>query len=209
MKRNRDVWKGLVAIEGIDGAGTTTLARNIRESLNAKGIAYDAGCEPTDGAVGRLIRRALSGEEKLSPESLALLFAADRREHVFGAGGIRETLDAGRIYLTDRYWFSSLAYQTLDCDWEWVEGLNAPYPLPGHLIFLALPVEEAQNRLSDRSGKEIFDAEGLQRRVADSYRRSIDAYADSGMEVFMADSTKAPETVCAEVLAFLDGLIDR
>ena len=84
MNSNRKIWPNLVAIEGIDGAGTTTLARKIAQAISAHGIMHAAGCEPTDGAIGQLIRLALRGKITLEPKSMALLFAADRREHLYG-----------------------------------------------------------------------------------------------------------------------------
>lgn len=207
MKRNRDVWEKLVAVEGIDGAGTTTLVRRLGEALTAGDTPFIAGFEPTDGVIGKVIRAALSGEEKISPESLALLYAADRREHLYGKKGIKEALDTDRIYITDRYWFSSLAYQTLDSDWDWVEGLNAPYPLPGYLVFLEIPVDEAQKRLSQREEQEIFDNAALQHRVAAAYNKAIDFYADSAMKVIRLDSTKNPEELCKKTVDFLADIL--
>jgi len=114
MNSNREIWQHLVAVEGIDGAGTTTLTRNLSEALKKRNIHNETGCEPTDGPIGRIIRKALSGKQPVEPETLAMLFAADRREHLYSPRGIRQTLDSGKIYITDRYFFSSLAYQSLD-----------------------------------------------------------------------------------------------
>ena len=206
MKRNRNVWKGLVAVEGIDGAGTTTLTRELKDALSSKNIPFTAGFEPTDGVIGKIIRTALSGKEDLCPETLALLFSADRREHLYGKNGIQEALKAGQVYITDRYWFSSLAYQTLDSDWDWVDYLNAPYPLPGHLIFAGIPVDEAQKRLSRRDGQDIFDEAALQYRVVEAYEKAIGAYEDSGMKVLRLDSTKTPHELCRQSVDFLSDL---
>ena len=203
MNSNRESWRGLIAIEGIDGAGTTTLSRNLGTALSDRGIPFSLGCEPTDGSIGKIIRNALSGSTPVLPETLALLFAADRREHLYSDEGIRKDLDSGRIYITDRYLFSSLAYQTLDADWDWVDGLNRDYPLPGHLIYLGLPVEDALKRISDRETKDIFEEADLQKRVSDSYQRSIDVYRDSDMKVLVLDSRRKPEEVCADALNFL------
>lgn len=206
MNSNRELWTGLVAIEGIDGAGTTTLARLLAEYLEEKSIAYTASCEPTDGDIGKIIRAALSGRAAVCPKTLALLFAADRREHLYAPGGIRADLDSGRICLTDRYFFSSLAYQSLDAEWEWVNSLNIEYPLPGHLIYLGLPVEDAIKRISVRENMEIFENEELQHKVSESYRKSIDAYKNTGMKILELDTRETPESVRDAALDFLKDL---
>ena len=207
MKLHREMWNGLVAIEGIDGAGTTTLSRLLSETLNKRGRSFTSGCEPTPGPVGRLIREALAGRIPLEPKTLARLFTADRHEHLFGTGGIRKVLDSGAIYLTDRYFFSSLAYQTLDADWEWVDELNADFPLPGHLIFLGIPVSDAMNRLSSRSSREIFEHSELQIRVSEAYKKSLDAYRNSGMKILELDSRNPPADLRDASLKFIEDLI--
>jgi len=157
--------------------------------------------------VGRLIRDALSGRIPLEPKALARLFIADRHEHLYGTGGIRKVLDSGAIYLTDRYFFSSLAYQTLDADWEWVDDLNADFPLPGHLIFLGIPVSDAMNRLSSRSSREIFDHSELQIRVSEAYKKSLDAYRSSEMKILELDSRNSPADLRDASLEFIGDLI--
>lgn len=206
MNSNRELWKGLVAIEGIDGAGTTTLSRLLAEYCTRENIAFTGTCEPTGGDIGKIIRAALSGSSPVSPKTLALLFAADRREHLYAPGGIRTDLDSGRVCFTDRYFFSSLAYQSLDAEWDWVNNLNIEYPLPGHLIYLGLPVKDAIKRISNRENMEIFEKEDLQHRVSDSYRKSIDAYKDSGMKILELDTREAPESVRDAALDFLKDL---
>lgn len=206
MNSNREIWQRLVAIEGIDGAGTTTLTRNLREALQKKNIPCVTGCEPTDGPIGRIIRKALSGEEAVEPETLALLFAADRREHLYASQGIGGITEKGEIYITDRYFFSSLAYQSLDAEWDWVNLLNEEYPLPGYLIYLGIPVEEAQKRLSIRDEKDIFDNKDLQYRISESYQKSIDAFRNQGMNILELDSREKAEDVCNAAMEFIEEL---
>lgn len=200
---NRGIWSHLVAIEGIDGSGTTTLTNSLKEVLCQRGKRHDVGCEPTNGEIGKLIRKMLSGAEKIHPNALALLFAADRVEHIYAQDGIKNTVENNGIYITDRYFFSSLAYQSLGSDWHWVDRLNSPCPLPGYLIYLSLPVSQAMERLTKRDKREIFENEGFQNRVLKSYETSIDAYKDSGINILRLDALKRPETLLEEALDFL------
>ncbi len=206
MNSNRGIWQRLVAVEGIDGAGTTTLTKNLAEALTRTGKPFVAGCEPTDGHIGRIIREALSGVKPVQPKTLAMLFAADRREHLYSPGGIKDIVDSGEIYITDRYFFSSLAYQSLDAEWDWINYLNNEYPLPGYLIYLGLPVEEAQKRISTRGETEIFDSEELQHRVSASYLKSIEAFGNQGMKILELDSREEAVDVCDAALDFLKEL---
>jgi len=204
MREVRDIWQGLIAIEGIDGSGTTTLLNLLKGNLAGRKISL--GAEPTNGNIGEVIRDAISGRKTVGQKSLALLFAADRHEHIYGKGGIKESLDSGNLYITDRYLFSSLAYQSLYLDWNWIDKINFEYPLPGHMIYLEIPVEHAFKRISARDKKDIFETAELLHRIAENYRLSIEKYRDSGMKLLEIDSLMAPEESCAKVLDFIGEL---
>lgn len=101
-----------VVLEGLDGAGTTTQTKLLVERLTARGIPAIATHEPTSGPIGTLIRRALrhdwprpEGElgsvEPPSWATLALLFAADRLEHLQRV--VDPALAQGKVVVSDRY----------------------------------------------------------------------------------------------------------
>ena len=123
-------------LEGIDGSGTTTQLDLVGKKLIAEGFPVFQTFEPTKGPIGALIREALSGKARIGQHALAHLFAADREEHVNGPGGIREALEKGSIVLSDRYFFSSLAYQTISDEPDLAFTLNSRFPLPQALFFL-------------------------------------------------------------------------
>ena len=104
-----------IVLEGGDGSGTTTQLGLIGRALERAAFPHWTTSEPTDRPEGLLIRRILSGELQRDPGTLALLFAADRNEHLKGVGGILERLARGEIVLCDRYVLSSLAYQGVAC----------------------------------------------------------------------------------------------
>jgi dTMP kinase len=73
----------LIAIEGIDGSGTSTHSKLLHEFLIQQGLNGLLTREPTEGIIGRLIKSALRSECQIhQPEVYALLFAADRIQHV-------------------------------------------------------------------------------------------------------------------------------
>src|SRR5258705_309057 len=98
-----------IVLEGLDGAGTTTQTERLAAALRARGQTVLATAEPTDGPVGRLLRRFLSGELEIEETAQALLFAADRLHHL--QNQIEPTLAGGAIVISDRYYLSNLAYQ--------------------------------------------------------------------------------------------------
>ena len=164
----------LIVVEGIDGAGTTTQSRLLTERIQDAGSAVFDTSEPTRNPIGQLLRRVLAGEVRVAPETVAYLFAADRWEHVFGADGIVEHHDAGQIVVCDRYAYSSLAYQTVECDVELVRALNRHFPLPGLLVFLDLEPDVGERRLAARAQREIYEESPIQAVVRDNYHRLLE-----------------------------------
>lgn len=160
-----------VVVEGIDGSGSTTQVRALTARLEALGHRVLATREPSDGPVGSYLRQIMAREVRHSadPSTMALLFAADRRDHLD-----REILPAlaeGQIVICDRYLLSSLAYQgCLLADLPWVRELNRA-AVPADLTFLLdLPVEAATARRSGRDFTQIYEHDELQLAVAQAYR---------------------------------------
>ncbi|MEW5814514.1 MAG: dTMP kinase, partial [Spirochaetota bacterium] len=97
------ILKGFIVFEGLDGSGTTTQVRLLSEKLTEKGIPVWTTCEPTDRFIGKNIRKVLRGEEKIEPPALALLFAADRYDHIYNpSDGIITHIDKAEWVLCDR-----------------------------------------------------------------------------------------------------------
>ena len=160
-----------IAIEGADGVGTTTQARALVARLRRVGAAHRTA-EPSRGPIGKLARKLLRGPPGSDAlyEQLALLFAADRLDHV--AREIEPRLAVGTHVVTDRYLLSSLVYQGLHAPLAWIESLNAHAPAPDVTVVLTVPLKEAQRRLVARgSNPEIFDAASTQKRVHRAYGR--------------------------------------
>jgi dTMP kinase len=173
MKPNPGPGKFIV-LEGLDGAGTTTQSRLLGEELAARGPVW-VTWEPTDRPAGLLIRRILAGELVTDPRALALLFAADRLDHVYGPEGIAAHLRRGENVVCDRYYLSSLAYQTLDAGFSWVHALNSRAMRPDLTLFLEVPVLACLERIGSRQGerKELFEREEALARVRASYYRAM------------------------------------
>lgn len=98
----------LLAIEGIDGTGKSLQARSVAAALEARGLDCVLTHEPTRGPWGQILRDS-AAKGRLSPADELHAFIEDRKQHVREL--IRPSLDAGRIVITDRYYFSTVAYQ--------------------------------------------------------------------------------------------------
>jgi len=146
-----------------------------------------------------LLREALSGSFAAFPETVARLFAADRGEHLAGAGGIIELTAGGTLAISDRYLFSSLAYQGLTCGPELPGLLNASFPLPELLLYFELDPHTAMERMASRTAFEIYENLEFQKRVASAYATVIDSFQDSGMTIVRIAANESPDSIEARI----------
>ena len=154
----RKIISNFIVFEGIDGSGTTTQINLLADLLTEKKIAHWATYEPTHGPVGKLIHCILEGSLQVAPETMALLFAADRNEHVYhGKDCISKKTKENKLVICDRYLFSSLAYQSIACDFKYLADLNNKFPLPSYVFFLETPLEICTKRRSGRINSHIFE----------------------------------------------------
>ena len=188
------VLKNFIVFEGIDGAGTSTQIKRIVDSDPEK---YVATAEPTGLPTGKFLRRMLAGEFHVDEKTNAYLFAADRCEHIFGKGGVKELCDSGKTVVSDRYFFSSLAYQSVSCDLELPMLLNSTFPLPEYLFFFEINPEISLKRVNARNeNKEIYENLDAQKKIAALYEKVISMYeSDSSkreeMKIIRIDATKS------------------
>jgi dTMP kinase len=202
-----------VVLEGLDGAGTTTQAALLAESLRRTGHRVVLTREPSEGPVGTLLRQALGGRPRrlggrtLSEATLALLFAADRLDHI--ASLVEPALASGAVVVSDRYVLSSFAYQGRVLDPAWVQSLNAKAPIPDLTLFLEVRPPVAAARRRRRGGrKELFDDARTQTAVARAYGAVV-ARHKRAHHVRRLNGELAVEAVAQQVHAAVNGLLAR
>jgi dTMP kinase len=188
-----------ICIEGLDGCGKTTqaklLVKKMRKSHNA---VYTA--EPSRGKIGAFIRKGcLYGEKRLSSVVEVLLFAADRLEHV--EKEVLPALNQGRLVVSDRYVYSSLAYQgAAGLSLEWIEKINEHALRPDFAIFIDVDPKIVMQRL--KPNKSVMENLETQRKVREVYLK----YVAKG-ELTRIDGDKprkeVAEALSAVVLKFL------
>jgi len=193
-----------VVFEGGDGSGTTTQLSLLTERLkNIKNLVFFPTFEPTDGPIGKLIRTALKKDSEFQPRTIALLFAADRNEHINGAGGIISHINQGGLVVSDRYVLSSLVYQGIECGDELPQSLNCGYPAPETLIFFDIEPEAALKRMKNRVSYEIYEYLEFQIKVREKYLSLLDIYRSAGVHVEIIDAGKNTQEVADQVWSVL------
>lgn len=167
-----------IVLEGIDGSGTTTQLGLLDRHLQGRGRPVHPTREPSGGPVGRLLREILLGGHRLPDGApadglaMALLFAADRRDHL--SREIEPALAAGSDVVSDRYLLSSLAYQAQEAERDWVATLARDLRAPDLTLLLDLPVAvAAERRRAAGRALERYDADDVQARVAARYRELV------------------------------------
>ncbi|MBS2017174.1 MAG: dTMP kinase [Deltaproteobacteria bacterium] len=171
-----------MVLEGIDGAGTTTQTSVLCERLRKDGgAAVRTTREPSDGPIGSLVRQVLTGRI-VAPggrapgwATMALLFAADRMDHV--ESEIEPFLASGGIVISDRYDASSLAYQSVssgrggDAAVEWIRQLNRHAMRPDLTVVIDLPADLAAARREARGEPaQLYEQNETQQALATFYR---------------------------------------
>ena len=200
------ILKNFIVFEGIDGAGTSTQIKKLVEHDTTRFVQT---AEPTTNETGKFLRRMLGGEFSVDEKTNAYLFAADRCEHIFGKGGVQELCESGKIVVSDRYFFSSMAYQSVSCGEELPKLLNSPFPLPEYLFYFVINPEISLGRVTARGEKkEIYETIEKQKRIAAQYEKVISEYeknaGETGMKIIRIDATKDIETISEEIWEVLN-----
>ena len=165
MRKNPYPGKFIV-FDGIDGSGMSTQTAKLADFLNEKNQKLQFGHtgvyltkEPTSSLIGGLIKSQLTHDWKSSPECLQLLFSADRAYHL--EKEIVPLLERGVIVICDRYFFSTLAYGSLEIkDFNWLLGLQKNFLMPDITFFLKVSPKICIERISkERFSVTLFEKE--------------------------------------------------
>ncbi|MCI9649798.1 dTMP kinase [Oscillibacter sp.] len=199
-----------LALEGIDGSGKSTQLQLLLERLRARGVECRGTREPSDGPVGAMVRQILTGRVTADHRVIAGLFAADRLDHLVNRrDGILEQVRSGVTVVTDRYYFSSYAYHSVDVDMDWVidsNRLSAELLRPDATIFLDVPVRRALERIGqNRSHTELFEKEDRLTATREKYLEAFERLRDKET-VAVIDAGGDVETVAERVWAAVSHL---
>jgi len=188
-----------ICIEGLDGSGKTTQAQLLTARLSGNySVVHTA--EPSHDKIGTFIReRCLYEGKRLPTEAEALLFAADRIEHV--QNEVAPALAAGKLVICDRYVYSSLAYQgSAGLSLEWIKTINARALQPDFSIFIDVSPERVLRRLKRK--KSVMETLEIQRKVREIYLK----FVEKG-ELIRIDGDKPKDAVADELTSKVSSLL--
>lgn len=200
MKKNL-----FIAFEGIDGSGKSTQVKLLAESLAKAGQHIHLTAEPTNNAIGSLIRNIFSHRMEADHRVIAGLFVADRLDHLLNKeSGILKKLEEGYTVISDRYYFSSYAYQGVHMPLRWVidaNSLSAELLRPDLTIFIDVPTDISMQRLHNgRSAMELYETSENLKAVREKYFEAFELLK-SDERIFITDGNRSPETIAAAILS--------
>jgi dTMP kinase len=195
MKKNPYPGKFIV-FDSLDGAGNSTQVKLLADYLNKIGKRTYVTKEPTSSLIGGLIKSQLTHDWKSSAECLQLLFCADRAYHL--EKEIIPLLKRGINVISDRYFFSTMAYGNLEInDLNWLIEINKKFILPDLTFFLKVSPRVCIERIKkDRFEITLFEKEKILRKVWKNY----EILAKRFKNVYIIDGERSIEEISNEII---------
>lgn len=183
MQKTKNRKGCFIAFEGIDGSGKSTQINLLKRRLQEEKIRYYSTCEPTDSPIGALIHQIMTGRMRSDNKVVAALFVADRLDHLLNPiNGIYEKIMDGISVVSDRYYFSSYAYHSVDVPMEWVIEANsqsAKILRPSATVFIDVNPESALKRIEKtRFQPELFETRERLISVREKYFEAFEKLKD-------------------------------
>lgn len=194
----------IIALEGNEASGKTTQSNLVVEALKKKGIKAIATKEPTGSVVGKLIREGiLTGKVQVTPVAIQYLFVADRAIHQME---LIDYLKKGYIIVTDRYFWSSVAYGISDMEKVEDYFLTAfsllsfynRFIKPDRTFYLDIDMKTALERIKKSSKhREIYDNEKMFPRIEKGYRYLLEKFPE---EFTIVNAKKSVKEITKDIV---------
>ena len=209
----------LITLEGIDGSGKSTVARELAKRLPdlLPGRRLVFTSEPTGSEAGRILRAHLAGAEAESPPQPQLhleelfLFLADHADHL--ARTVIPSLNEGALVISDRYSDSTAAYQGVTLQGivpdpvPWIRDISRPWNvLPDLTMLFVLDPAKACKRLVSRTGLDKFERLDFLKCVDGNFRRLAEM---EPQRFAMVDANSDPDAVADRALSLILDLAAR
>ncbi len=191
----------LIVFDGIDGCGKTTQIQMVGDKLKAMGYPIYRTSEPSGNEYGQLMRKRLKEPHSkiLDPYIDALLFTLDRYDHCMRE--IIPELNQGHIVLTDRYYYSTIAYQTAQgVDKKWLINLQQFLMTPNVYFLFDIDPKIALSRITNREIKERFEKEEFLTKVRKNF---LNTKAFVNVFVDIIDASLDVEKITNQILTVL------
>lgn len=190
-----------VVLEGPDGSGQTTQAELLKHFLTKKGKSVVLTKEPTkESEAGRKLSDVLNHRLKLTPHEVQELFNEDRREHIKNL--IIPSLNEGRFVISDRYFFSSMAYGPEDYDFEFVQR---DFPIPDLTFILKVSPEECIRRIEFRGRPvQFYETQRKLKKVMANYEKIPEKFPN----IYLINGEASIEEVHKEILDKVKNILE-
>lgn len=196
-----------IVFEGIDASGKSTQIRMLEQYLKSKGVCVYITREPTDSPFGALAHQCMTGRIQTDEKAIAAIMAADRLDHIYNkTNGLLDKINAGITVISDRYYFSSYAYQGAHLDMDWVIELNrlsAEALRPDVNIFIDIDAQTSMQRLQGRGDLERYEKLDKQLKVREQYFAAFKRLGNSE-RVEIVQSEKEPADTQANIRKVID-----
>lgn len=228
-----------IVFEGIDGSGKGTQAKKLFSEIkmgkfpSLVNVPLKLTMEPTNGKIGNLIRNYLKEEKIVTKEQRALLFAADRLDHLYKT--VFPTLNKGGVVISERYVYSTLAYQSCEdikLDWsynqdtipffEWLCIINQFAIPPDLTILLDIDPNKSISRFKLDNGnkkrkwdkqeyfeKKLFMLQNIRDKYLEIFDRKIKHkdYIFLDTTFVVVDASKSQDEVYERIKEHVNALI--
>jgi dTMP kinase len=186
-----------IVFDGIDGNGKSTQANLLREWLEKQGLEVFPTSEPSQSEYGKQIDELLRKKDaaKVSREKWIELFTQDRTENL---KEIRGALQEGKIIICDRYYYSTLAYQLDEEEWQ---AYISRFLMPDITIILDVPAETGLERTKEKyeltgEKKAYFEKLNVLKKARKKFLM-LPRYLKDNIKII--DSSKPIETVSESI----------
>jgi dTMP kinase len=192
-----------IAFEGIDGSGKSTQVKLLAHHLESTGHKVYCTSEPTNSPVGSLIRDIFKHKMEADDRVIAGLFVADRLDHLLNkTNGILKKLKEGCTVITDRYYFSSYAYQGVHIPMDWViaaNSLSAELLRPDINIYIDISPEISMQRLQSRRNTiELYETIENLKNVRNNYMLAFEQLKFQE-HIFITEGNRSPEEIAEDI----------
>jgi len=201
-----------IVIEGLDGSGKGTQIERLANALRERGIAVHTTAEPTEGYIGKYLREMLANSDSKDMCLQASLFLADRLDHITNPQtGIKQLLDKGVCVISDRYYYSSFAYQGTAADMDWVMNMNlnaGSMLTPDLCIFFDVNPETCKDRIiAGRRNLELYEKDiDIMKKIRDNFHSVFAKLRDN---VRIVDANRDVDEIAKEVLDITLEVLDK
>lgn len=193
-----------IVIEGLDGAGSSTQVEKLTKYLKQRDYKVLMTKEPTNNLIGGLIRGQLTKDWHTGQDCLQLLFAADRAHHL--EREILPALNDNYIVISDRYLFSTIAYGSLDTDYEWLKKINERFRLPDLYFIVDVAPETCVKRMKEsRYQLELFEETEKLKKIRENFLRLSKEYKD----IYIIDGNRLEDDIFDEIKIILKPSLEQ